>query len=220
MEGALRVLKAELKENLKNFGGAMIGACIGIVFLFLFMGKIIVKDTGAAYSEILDILILVMMLFSIVVVISLSQGESLGEIYPMASKMGNKRIDIALGLLLKDLVIIAISSLIIFLLTTLIFKNSSAEVVRVFRNIKEASFIINFIVGISGVSVIASAIAYIFRVNPLIGAIFGLIFAFIFFLSADVAQLFNQNNIWLAIGLFILGQIIRCFIITKLDTRF
>ena len=220
MSGAKRILKANLKEDLKNLGGAIIGSLIGVTFLILFLSQTIMKDEGISFGEFLNIAIIIMLLFSIAIVIALDQAQSVGDIYPMASKLGNKRTDIALGLFLKDIVLLASSGLLMYILTNLLLSEARADIVEVFRKSLNPIFITNFILGISSISLIASSIAYILRVNPIVGSLFGLVFAFAIFLKADVMALLELSNIWMVAILFIIGQVLRYLVITKLDARF
>lgn len=220
MTGAKRVLKAELREIIKNLGGALIGSLIGVTFLVLFLSQMIMKDEGISFGEFLNIAIITMLLFSIAIVAALGQAQSIGDIYPMASKLGNKRTDIALGLFLNDIVLLAISGLLMYILTNLLLAGAREDIVEVFRRSMNPIFITNFIVGISSISLIASSIAYILRVNPIVGSLFALVFAFAIFLKADVMALLELSNIWMVAILFIIGQLVRYIVINKLDARF
>lgn len=220
MTGAKRVLKAELGEIIKNLGGALIGSLIGVAFLILFLSQMIMKDEGISFGEFVKIAIIIMLLFSVAIVTALGQAQSIGDIYPMASKLGNKRSDIALGLFLKDIVTLAISGLLMYILTKLLLSGVRVDIVESFGKIISPIFITNFVVGISSVSLLASTIAYILRVNPVVGSLFGLVFAFAIFLNTDVMAFLGLSNIWMVAILFVIGQLLRFLVINKLDARF
>ena len=220
MSGAIRVLKADLKANIENLGGAIFGLIIGVVFLAVFLAKTIMKDEGITFGEFMQIILLVMTLFAIGVTSALGQAQSLADTFPIANKLGNKRSDIAIGLILKDIIVILISGILMYLLSNLFLSNLKAEIVETFIKVISPAFVINFVLGISSVSLVAGSIAYIFKVNPIIGSFLGLVFAFALFLNGDILSITYFENLYLVVGLFILGQIIRFYIINKLDARF
>ncbi len=220
MSGAIRVLKADLKANIENLGGVILGLMVAVGFLALFFTKIIIKDTGIFFTEFVKIILLIMTLFTIGTTTSLSQAQSLADTFPLANKLGNKRSDIAIALILKDIIVLLISGLIMYLLTNLFLSNLRNEIVESFIKLLSPTFIINFVLGISSVSLVAGSVAYIFKVNPLIGSFIGIIFAFALFLNTDILSITRFDDTYLIAGLFIIGQIIRFYIINKLDARF
>ena len=220
MSGAIRVLKADLKANIENLGGVILGLMVAVGFLALFFTKIIIKDTGIFFTEFVKIILLIMTLFTIGTTTSLSQAQSLADTFPLANKLGNKRSNIAIALILKDIIVLLISGLIMYLLTNLFLSNLRNEIVESFIKLLSPTFIINFVLGISSVSLVAGSVAYIFKVNPLIGSFIGIIFAFALFLNTDILSITRFDDTYLIAGLFIIGQIIRFYIINKLDARF
>lgn len=220
MNGIIRVLKAEIKEHSKNFAGAILGILIGLGFSSIFLAKTVMAEEGISFPEFVKIIIAIMLLFAVSVTLAIGEVQSLGEIYPLASKLGNKRSDIAFSLVLKDIIILVLTGIIMYLLSNLLLSNVREEILGAFGKIISTSFITNFILGISSISLIAGSIAYIFKVNPIIGSAFGIIFAFALFLNGNIMNITYINNMHLVIGLFIIGQILRFYIINKLDTRF
>lgn len=220
MSGINRVLRAEIKENSKNLGGAIIGLMIGVGFLSIFLAKTVMREEGITFAEFFKIIIVVMILFAVSVTLAIGEAQSLGETYPLASKLGNKRSDIAYGLIIIDIIILVIAGIIMYLFSNLLLANVKEEILGAFGKIISPSFIINFVLGISAISLISGSIAYIFKVDPIIGSAFGIIFAFVLFLNDNIMNIAYINNMHLVIGLFIIGQILRFYIINKLDSRF
>ena len=220
MSGAIRVLKADLKANIEKLGGVILGSIIGVVFLALFLAKIIMKDEGISFAEFMQIVLLIMTLFVIGTNTALSQAQSLADTFPLANKLGNKRSDIAIGFILKDIIVLLISVFVMYLLTNLFLSNLRSEIVESFIKVLSPTFVINFVLGISSISLVAGSLAYSFKVNPIIGSFLGLVFAFVLFLNGDILSITYFENLYLVAGLFILGQIIRFYIINKVDSRF
>lgn len=220
MSGINRVLKAVIKEDSKNFAGAIIGILIGLGFLSIFLAKTVMREEGITFAEFFKIIIVVMVLFAVSVTLAIGESQSIGEIYPLASKLGNKRSDIAYGLIIIDVIILVITGIIMYLLLNLLLANIREEILGAFGKILSPRFIINFVLGISAISLIGGSIAYIFKVDPIIGSAFGIIFAFVLFLNGNIMNITYINNMHLVIGLFIIGQILRFYIINKLDVRF
>ena len=106
MSGINRVLRAEIKENSKNLAGAIIGILIGLGFLYIFLAKTVMAEEGVSLPEFFKIIIAAMILFAVCVTLAIGEAQSLGETFPLASKLGNKRSDIALGLILNDILIL------------------------------------------------------------------------------------------------------------------
>ena len=220
MSGINRVLKAELKENSKNLGGSIIGLLTGVGFLSIFLAKTVMEEEGISFPEFFKVFIVVMMLFAVCVTLALGQAQSLGETYPLASKLGNKRSDIALGLILKDILILVLSGILMYLVPKFLLSSASDKILGAFGKIMSPIFIINFVLGISAISLISGSIAYIFKVEPIIGSAFGIIFAFVLFLNGNIMNVSFISNMYLVVALFLVGQILRYYIINKLDSRF
>lgn len=220
MSGAIRVLKADLKANLSNLEGAVFGLIIGVGFLAVFLAKTVMKDEGITFGEFMQIILLVMTLFAIGVTTALGQAQSLSDTFPLANKLGNKRSDIAIGLILKDIVVLVISGIVMYLLTNLLLSNLRADIVESFSKVASPTFVTNFVLGISSVSLVAGSITYIFKVNPIIGSFMGLVFAFAIFLNGNIFSITYFDNIYLVTFLFIVGQVMRFYVINKLDARF
>ncbi|WP_073997525.1 hypothetical protein [Anaerococcus urinomassiliensis] len=220
MNGIIRVLKAEIKENSENLAGAIIGLMIGVGFLSIFLAKTVMAEEGISFPEFLKIIIVVMILFVVCVILAIGEAQSLGETFPLASKLGNKRSDIALGLILKDILILILSGILMYLVPKFLLSSVSDKILGAFGKIMSPSFIINFVLGISSISLISGSIAYIFKVEPIIGSTFGIIFAFALFLNGNIMNISFISNMYLVIALFLVGQILRFYIINKLDARF
>ena len=182
MDGIIRVLKAEIKENSEILVGAIIGLMIGVGFLSIFLAKTVMAEEGISFLEFFSVITVIMMLFVIGITLAIGQAQSLSESYPIASKLGNKRSDIAFGLVLKDILISVLAGIIIYLVSNLLLSNARINISEVFDKIITINFVINFVLGISSVSLIASSIAYIFKIEPIIGSVFGIIFGFNIFL--------------------------------------
>ncbi|BFL72684.1 hypothetical protein [Anaerococcus nagyae] len=220
MSGAIRVLKADLKENIKNFSGAIVGLLIGIGFLSLFLAKIVMGREGISYGEFLQIILVVMMLFCIGVTLALGQAYSISDTYPIANKLGNKRSDIAIGLILKDIIIFTVTGLFMYIFNRLILSNVKMDTLEQLGKVLDPNFVISFVIGISSVSLIGSTIAYILKVTPVTGSLLGIVFAFALFINGNIINILYIDNICFVLVLLLLSQILRYFIITKLDTRF
>ena len=223
MNGIIRVLKADLKVNIDNFVGAAIGLLIGVGLISIFMAKTVMAEEGISFQEFFSVIIVIMMLFVICITLTIGQAQSLSESYPIASKLGNKRSDIAFGLILKDILISVLAGIIIYLVSNLLLSNIRIDMPEAFGKITTINFVTNFVLGISSISLIASSIAYILKIEPIIGSGFGIIFDFTIFLNGNIINIMNIayiNNMYLVIALFIIGQILRFYIINKFDTRF
>lgn len=220
MSGINRVLKAEIKENSKNLGSSIIGLLIGVGFLSIFLAKTVMEEEGISFPQFFKVFIVVMMLFAVCVTLALGQAQSVGETFPLASKLGNKRSDIALGLILKDILILILAGILMYLVPKFLLSSASDKILGAFGKIMTPSFIINFVLGISAISLISGSIAYIFKVDPIIGSAFGIIFAFALFLNGNILNITFISKMYLVVALFIIGQILRFYIINKLDARF
>ena len=220
MNGIIRVLKAEIKENSKNLAGAIIGLMIGVGFLSIFLANTVMREEGITFAEFFKIIIVVMMLFVVCVTLAIGEAQSIGQTFPLASKLGNKRSDIALGFILKDILILILAGILMYLVPKFLLSSVSDKILGAFGKIMSPSFIINFVLGISAISLIAGSIAYIFKVDPIIGSTFGIIFAFALFLNGNILNIILISKMYLSIVLFIIGQVLRFYIINKLDARF
>ena len=220
MSGIIRILKAEIKENSKNLAGAIIGLMIGVGFLSMFLAKTVMVEEDISFPEFFKIIIVVMMLFVVCVTLAIGEAQSLGQTFPLASKLGNKRSDIALGLILKDILILILAGILMYLVPKFLLSSASDKILGAFGKIMSPSFIINFVLGISAISLIGGSIAYIFKVDPIIGSTFGIIFAFVLFPNGNIMNVSFISNMYLVVALFLVGQILRYYIINKLDSRF
>lgn len=220
MSGINRVLRAEIKENSKNLAGAIIGILIGLGFLYIFLAKTVMAEEGVSLPEFFKIIIAAMILFAVCVTLAIGEAQSLGETFPLASKLGNKRSDIALGLILNDILILILAGILMYLVPKFLLSSVYDKILGAFGKIISPSFIINFVLGISAISLIAGSIAYIFKVGPIIGSAFGIIFAFALFLNGNILNITFISKMYLSIALFIIGQVLRFYIINKLDARF
>ncbi|WP_044565946.1 hypothetical protein [Anaerococcus provencensis] len=220
MSGINRVLRAEIKENSKNLAGAIIGILIGLGFLYIFLAKTVMAEEGVSLPEFFKIIIAAMILFAVCVTLAIGEAQSLGETFPLASKLGNKRSDIALGLILNDILILILAGILMYLVPKFLLSSVYDKILGAFGKIISPSFIINFVLGISSISLISGSIAYIFKVGPIIGSAFGIIFAFALFLNGNILNITLISKMYLSIALFIIGQVLRFYIINKLDARF
>lgn len=219
MNGIIRVLKAEIKEHSKNLAGAIIGLMIGVGFLSIFLANTVMREEGITFPEFFKIIIVVMMLFVVCVTLAIGEAQSIGQTFPLASKLGNKRSDIALGLILKDILILILAGILMYLVPKFLLSSVSDKILGAFGKIMSPNFIINFVLGISAISLIGGSIAYIFKVDSIIGSTFGIIFAFVLFPNGNIMNVSFISNMYLVVALFLVGQILRYYIINKLDTR-
>ena len=220
MSGISKVLKSDLKEYCENLVGAIIGLLIGVGFVSIFLAKTVMAEEGISFQEFLSIILILMMLFVICITLSLGQAQSLSFTYPIASKLGNKRSDIAFGLIIKDIVILILAGMIMYLLPHLLLSNVKVEILDAFGKTMSPSFVANFVIGISSISLLGGLISYIFKVDSIIGAAFGIIFGFVLFLNGNIMNIYYISNPYLVISLFLIGQALRFVIINKLDVRF
>ena len=219
MSGISRVLKSDLKEYGENLTGAIIGLLIGVGFLSIFLAKTVMAEKGISFQEFLSTVLVLMMLLVMCITLALSQAQSLSFTYPTASKLGNKRSDIAFGLIIKDIIILILAVIIMYLLSHLLLSNVQIEILDAFGKTMSPSFLAYFVIGVSSISLLGGLISYIFRVDPIIGAVLGIIFGFILFLNGNIMDIYYISNPYLLISLFLIGQALRFVIISKLDTR-
>lgn len=226
MNGIKKVLKASLNLDLKGLGGAIIGFIIASIFLYFTLGQEIMGNSDISRFDSLGLIFGGMTIVAISVLLAMSQAQSIGDILPIASKLGNKREEIAWGLLLKDIIISIVAFIILKLIVNFIMRvgvNSSALEFNTLRefilnlNINES--LIKFILNFLSISVIVSVLAYILKINPVVGGIIGLTIAIAFNSSSLTFDTFT-NNLWQSLILFIISQTFRFYVIKKLDIRF
>lgn len=226
MNGITKVIKASLKLDLRGLLGAFIGIIFGSLVLYFGLGQEIMKDSGTSGINTILLILSGMMIIAIVVMVAMSQAQSMGDILPTASKLGNKRNDIAWGLLLKDIIITLIAVIMLKLFVDFIvgvyinspsFKDDSLSKTTMNLSLNEA--LLKFVLNILSISVIASVISYLLKVNPLIGCVIGLVLSSAFNSSSLTFDTFT-NNLWLSLLLVIISQAFRFYVIKKIDLRF
>lgn len=226
MNGITKVIKASLKLDLRGLLGAFIGIIFGSLVLYFGLGQEIMKDSGTNGINTILLILSGMMIIAIVVIVAMSQAQSMGYILPTASKLGNKRNDIAWGLLLKDIIISIIAIIILKLIVDFIvgvyinspgFEEESLS--KTIMNLSLNESLLKFVLNFLSITVIASVISYLLKVNPIIGCLIGLALSITFNPSSIIVNAFN-NSLWLSLLLVIISQAFRFYVIKKLDVRF
>ena len=168
MNGITKVIKASLKLDLRGLLGAFIGIIFGSLVAYFGLGKEIMKEIGTSGINTILLILSGMMIIGIVIMVAMSQAQSMGDILPTASKLGNKRNDIAWGLLLKDIIITLIAVIMLKLFVDFIvgvyinspsFKDDSLSKTTMNLSLNEA--LLKFVLNILSISVIASVISYL-----------------------------------------------------------
>ncbi|MBM0046652.1 hypothetical protein JNO63_06060 [Anaerococcus sp. mt242] len=226
MNGITKVIKASLRLDLRGLVGALIGIIFGSLVLYFGLGQEIMKDSGTSGFNTILLILSGMMIVAIVVIVAMSQAQSMGDILPTASKLGNKREDIAWGLLLKDIIISIIAIIILKLIVDFIvgvyinspgFEEESLS--KTIMNLSLNEALLKFVLNFLSITVIASVISYLLKVNPIIGCVIGLALSITFNSSSIIVNAFN-NSLWLSLLLVIISQAFRFYVIKKIDVRF
>lgn len=226
MNGITKVIKASLKLDLRGILGALIGIVFGSLVLYFGLGQEIMKDSGTSGINTILLILSGMMIIATVVTVALSQAQSMGDILPTASKLGNKREDIAWGLLLKDIIITIIAIILLKLIVDFIvgvyinspgFEEDSLS--KTIMNLSLNEALLKFVLNFLSISVIASVISYLLKVNPIIGCVIGLALS-IAFNSSSLTFDAITNSLWLSLLLVVISQAFRFYVIKKIDVRF
>lgn len=226
MNGITKVIKASLKLDLRGILGALIGIVFGSLVLYFGLGQEIMKDSGTSGINTILLILSGMMIIATVVTVALSQAQSMGDILPTASKLGNKREDIAWGLLLKDIIITIIAIVLLKLIVDFIvgvyinspgFEEDSLS--KTIMNLSLNEALLKFVLNFLSISVIASVISYLLKVNPIIGCVIGLALSIAFNSSSLTVNAFT-NSLWLSLLLVVISQAFRFYVIKKIDVRF
>lgn len=214
-----KILKINSKDDMKSYLTAVLIALVGGIVLTF--AKI--KDLGSFKSSYLFfaavLLILVTAIFAFISVVA-----SLDKTYTLANKLGFTRKEISYSLILKDIILLVLTSLIIYGLSQIFIgqvdymPNYGSHILDFFVN-GRPSFTAIFAAVLMGIdfAIIASVIAFIIGFAPEpIGIILYAIFS-----SLIGNQLSASKPIYLLIGfiVFILAIIFRHLVILKFDSK-
>lgn len=214
-----KFLKINSKDDIKSYLTAILVALLGGVVLALAKRK----DLGSFKSSYLfSAVILIMLVTAIFAFVSVV--ASLDKTYPIANKMGFTRKEISYSLLVKDIILLIVTSLIIYGLSYVFvgqvdsMPNYGSRILEFFAN-GRPSFTAIFTEVLIGIdfAIIASAIAFIIGFAPEpIGIILYAIFS-----SMIGNHTSTSNPIYLLIGFigFILAVIFRHLVIVKVDQK-
>ena len=214
-----KILKINSKDNIKSYFTAILIALVGGIALALATRK----DSGSFKSGYLlsaaILIILVTAVFAFISVVA-----SLDKTYPLANKLGFTRKEISYSLIVKDIILLALTSLIIYGLSQVFvgqvdpMPNYSSRILEFFAN-GRPSFTAIFSEVLMGIdlAIVASTIAFIIGFAPEpIGIILYVIYS-----SLIGNHTSASNPIYLLIGfiVFILIVILRHLVILKFDPK-
>lgn len=214
-----KLIKTNSKDDIKSYLKAVLIALLGGVVLALAKRK----DLGSFKSGYLFsaaiLIILVTAVFAFVSVVT-----SLDKTYPLANKLGFTRKEISYSLILKDIILLVLTSLIIYGLSYVFvgqvdaMPNYGSRILEFFAN-GRPSFTAIFTEVLMGIdfAIIASAIAYIIGFSP--GPIGIILYAIFSYLIENHTS--ASNPIYLLIGfiVFILALVFRHLVILKFDPK-
>lgn len=214
-----KFLKINSRDDIKSYLTAVLIALVGGIVLTL--AKI--KDLGSFTSSYLFsatiLIIIVTAIFAFISVVA-----SLDKTYTLANKLGFTRKEISYSLILKDIILLVLTSLIIYGLFQVFvgqvdhMPNYGSHILDFFVN-GRPSFTAIFTEVIIAIdfAIIASVIAFIIGFAP--GPI-GIIL-YVIFSSLIGNQILAGNPIYLLIGftVFILAVIFRHLVILKFDPK-
>lgn len=214
-----KFLKINNRDDIKSYLTAVLIALLGGVVLALAKRK----DLGSFKSSYLfSAVILIMLVTAVFAFISVL--SSLDKTYPIANKMGFTKKEISYSLLVKDIILLIVTSLIIYGLSYVFvgqvdsMPNYGSRILEFFANGKP-SFTAIFTEVLMGINfaIIASAIAFIIGFAP--GPIGIILYAI--FSSLMGKQISASNPIYLLIGfiVFILAIVFRHIVIIKVDPK-
>ncbi len=214
-----KLIKTNSKDDIKSYLTAVLIALVGGIVLALAKRK----DLGSFKSGYLFsaaiLIILVTAVFAFVSVVA-----SLDKTYPLANKLGFTRKEISYSLILKDIILLVLTSLIIYVLSYVFvgqvdaMPNYGSRILEFFVN-GRPNFTAIFTEVLMGINfaIIASAIAFIIGFAP--GPIGIILYAIFSSLIGNHTS--ASNPIYLLIGfiVFILAVVFRHLVILKFDPK-
>lgn len=221
MKDIKKILSLEIKEFARSYLIFSIFALIFAMILFSRQSSTDVNDYIISNKIIIAGFIILFVLLYIV----LSTGKSMQDTFIMANKLGYSRKNISEALIIKDLWLILLSTLLVFYLSNFIIKKAELvsfieykDVEKIINNLGSFDNVLRICIIYLSFSNIFANIAYLVKSNPLSGSIFGMLILSIFndiFLGSN--GLINSTIFTLII--FILGQIIKYYVINKVDAK-
>ena len=214
-----KLLKTNSKDDIKSYLKAVLIALLGGVALALATKKDSASFTSGYLFSAAILIILVTAVFAFVSVVA-----SLDKTYPLANKLGITRKEISYSLILKDIILLVLTSLIIYGLSYVFvgqvdaMPNYGSRILEFFVN-GRPSFTAIFTEVLMGFNfaIIASAIAFIIGFAP--GPIGIILYAIFSSLIGNHTS--ASNPIYLLIGfiVFILAVVFRHLVILKFDSK-
>lgn len=213
-----KLIKTNSKDDIKSYLTAVLIALVGGIVLALAKRK----DWGSFKSGyLLSAAILIILVTAVFAFISIL--TSLDRTYPLANKLGFTRKEISFSLLIKDIILIIVTSLIIYALSHVFvgqvdtMPNYGSRILEFFANGKP-SFTAIFTEVLIGIdfAIIASVIAYIIGFAPgPIGIILYVIFTAI--INNNITN--SPSYIFIALIIFAIAVIFRHIVIKKFDPK-
>lgn len=214
-----KILKINSKDDMKSYLKAVFIALLGGFVLALAKRKDLGNFKSGYLFSATILIILVTAMFAFISVVA-----SLDKTYTLANKLGITRKEISYSLILKDIILLVLTSLIIYGLSQIFIgqvdymPNYGSHILDFFVN-GRPSFTAIFAAVLMGIdfAIIASVIAFIIGFAPEpIGIILYAIFS-----SLIGNQLSASKPIYLLIGfiVFILAIIFRHLVILKFDSK-
>lgn len=214
-----KILKINSKDDMKSYLTAVFIALLGGFVLALAKRKDLGNFKSSYLFSATILIILVTAIFAFISVVA-----SLDKTYNLANKLGFTRKEISYSLILKDIILLVLTSLIIYGLSQVFvgqvdhMPNYGSNIIDFFVN-GRPSFTAIFTEVIIAIdfAIIASVIAFIIGFAP--GPI-GIIL-YVIFSSLIGNQILAGNPIYLLIGfiVFILAVIFRHLVILKFDPK-
>lgn len=214
-----KLIKTNSKDDIKSYFTAVLIALVGGIVLALAKRKELGSFKSGYLFSAAILIILVTAVLAFVSVVA-----SLDKTYPLANKLGFTRKEISYSLILKDIILLVLTSLIIYGLSYLFvgqvdaMPNYGSRILEFFTN-GRPSFTAIFTEVLMGIdfAIIASAIAFIIGFAP--GPI-GIIL-YVIYSSLIGNHTSASNPIYLLIGfiVFILAVIFRHLVILKFDSK-
>lgn len=214
-----KFLKIDSKNDIKSYLTAILIALLGGVVLTIAKRK----DFGSFKSGYLfSAVILIMLVTAIFAFVSVL--SSLDKTYPLANKLGFTREEISYSLLVKDVILLVVTSLIIYSLSHVFVEqvdsmpNYGNHILDFFVNGKP-SFTAIFTEVLMGINfaIIASTLSFIIGFPPGPAGII----LYVIFSSLMRNRISSSNPIHLLIGfiVFILTIVFRHIVIVKFDPK-
>lgn len=221
MKDIKKILSLEIKEFAKSYFIFSIVTLILAMILFSHQASTDANDYIISNKIIIAGFIILFVLLYIV----LSTRQSMQDTFIMANKLGYSRKNISGALIIKDLLVILISSLLIFYLSNFIIAKAALvsfmefkDIEKIINNLGTLENVLRICITYLSFSNIFVSIAYIVKSNPLSGSIF-LMFILTIFNDLFLGSNGLINSTIFTLIIFILGQIIKYYVINKVDAK-